>query len=79
MSEIPEGSRDSFITDGPSYRLIDPRQEQHQAPCRDCGRTHLQGEHLAMIVPTPEGGTRVAWEGCVDCWIIRTSPPTKEP
>ena len=66
-----------------TFRLTDMTRENYPIPCPDCRREHLNGEHVAFSVPAPEGGTRIAWEGCADCWIRRTNPvmstrPTKE-
>lgn len=47
-------------------------------PCRDCGRTYTHYERVRWMVPPPKGdrGMRTVWEGCVDCWIRRTTIPT---
>lgn len=55
--------------------LRDTWLDPHPEPCSDCGRTHLQGEHLALqVVTAVPGEYRVVWEGCVDCWLLRTNP-----
>lgn len=55
--------------------LRDTQRDPHPEPCSDCGRTHLNGEHLEFRVVTAiPGEYRVVWEGCVDCWLIRTNP-----
>lgn len=59
----------SALYDGNPLRLVDQTREPHQTPCIDCGRTHLQGEHV-MWRPID----RLVWEGCADCWIKRTNP-----
>lgn len=53
--------------------IVDVSRQPYPEPCPDCHRIHLNGEHIALNVPTTDG-TRVAWEGCVDCWVARTGP-----
>lgn len=70
-------SRSSIAADATctaEYDLVPKHRKPHPDPCRDCGRRHLRGEHVQWRVPTTEGGSRVAWEGCCDCWVRRTSP-----
>jgi hypothetical protein len=55
------------------FRLTDPTREPAPTPCPDCGRAYLNGENVTLAVPAPGGGSRVAWSGCVDCWVRRTS------
>lgn len=56
-------------------RFRDIGREPHPTNCGDCGRLHLNGEHIVVNVPMPEpGAIRKAWEGCVDCWVKRTNP-----
>lgn len=55
--------------------LRDTTRDPSPQPCPDCGRTHIQGEHIVWQVPTVEPyGYRVVWEGCADCWVRRTNP-----
>lgn len=55
-------------------KIADQSRETHPEPCSDCGRTHLKGEHVVVSVPTPDNDVRIAWWGCIDCWLQRTSP-----
>lgn len=56
--------------------ITDPGRQPHPDPCSDCGRTYLRGEHVQVRVPIAEpGATRLAWSGCVDCWLKHTTPP----
>lgn len=57
------------------FVIRDTQRDPHPQPCGDCGRIHLQGEHLAFrVVTSVPGEYRVVWEGCVDCWLLRTNP-----
>ena len=61
-------------TPPPVVDVLGRMPERDPDRCRDCGRVHLRGEHVSWEVPTPDGGHRVAWEGCCDCWLRRTDP-----
>ena len=61
------------------FVLRDTSRDPHRDPCPDCGRTHMQGEHVVWTVPATEGGYRVVWSGCCDCWVRRTSPTYRIP
>lgn len=52
--------------------IVDRSRLPHPQPCPDCRREHMMGEHISFHVPSKDGATRVAWEGCCDCWIRRT-------
>ena len=56
-----------------NMRLRDMSREPYPTPCPDCGRTYLNGEGISISVPAPENKTRIAWSGCIDCWLRRTS------
>ena len=56
------------------FRLRDMSREPYPAPCPDCGRTYLNGENVTWQVPATDGGQRVVWSGCADCWVRRTNP-----
>lgn len=48
-------------------------------PCCDCGRVYTYAERVQWLVLDGRGGSRVAWEGCVDCWVRKTTvPPSVE-
>lgn len=58
-----------------NMRLRIMAREPHGKPCGDCGREHLNGEHVQWYVPTAEpNGRRLVWEGCIDCYVRRTDP-----
>jgi hypothetical protein len=66
-----------IIATGESTVVSDPGRQPFDAPCQDCKRAHLRGEHVAYTVPRiptedDDSTERVAWEGCVDCWERRT-------
>jgi len=57
--------------------LTDSRVQPHPQPCQDCGRPHLNGEHVGFTVtrvPTADDPAteRMVWSGCADCWEKRT-------
>lgn len=55
--------------------IEDASRQPYSDPCPDCGRTHMRGEHVRVMAPAPTPGeNRVAWQGCVDCWVARTDP-----
>jgi hypothetical protein len=62
-----------------TVEIAGPEQQQpHPVPCADCKREHLKGEHVVYTVPRlptedDPSAERTAWEGCVDCWVLRTS------
>ena len=61
-------------------KLLDPMREHYPKPCADCGRDHLNGEHVCWQVPdnpNNQGSMRTVWEGCIDCYIRRTNPHGK--
>lgn len=55
--------------------LRDTSRDPYPDPCIDCGRAHLNGEHVVWSAPLAEPNqTRIVWQGCVDCFIRRTDP-----
>ena len=60
-----------------NFQLHDISRDVYLKSCGDCGREHLNGEHVVWTVPTKDDGaesTRTVWEGCTDCYIRRTNP-----
>lgn len=56
--------------------IRDQTREPFPEPCGDCGRDYLYGERVEWRVPTPfSNETRLAWSGCVDCFLRRTTQP----
>ena len=75
------GSRNVFEHASPTsdFNLRDISREVYLSSCSDCGREHLNGEHVVWTVPSDgKVSTRTVWEGCVDCYIRRTNPHGKE-
>lgn len=62
------------ILTGTECEFRDPSRDPAPNPCPDCKRTYLNGENITIMVPVPDGGQRIVWSGCVDCWLIRTQP-----
>lgn len=56
------------MSDKPTF--VNPSELPAVAPCRDCGREHVQGDH---VVWTATDGS-INWEGCATCWVKRTNP-----
>ena len=64
-------------SDNNAFQLHDISRDVHLSSCGDCGREHINGEHVVWTVPTNDNGagsTRIVWEGCADCYIRRTNP-----
>lgn len=40
-------------------------------PCPDCGRTYTVRESVSVRLNYQKAPS---WEGCVDCWVKRTTP-----
>lgn len=52
-------------------KFSDPTTELKPDPCPDCKRTYVVAEAIQVRV---DGRPEPVWEGCVDCWVRRTSP-----
>lgn len=74
QSDEQEPMKITLGGEGQTFSLVDTTRQPHSTPCPDCSRTYLNGENVTMTVPSSEGGYRVVWSGCCDCWIGRTSP-----
>lgn len=52
-------------------RIRSNHLDQKPEPCQDCKKPYLVANSVEVRVtnkPHP------VWEGCIDCWLIRTSP-----
>lgn len=54
--------------------ITDPAKEEWPSACPDCGQKHLQGDHVALYSTLRD----TVWEGCLWCWVKRTSPRGSE-
>lgn len=52
------------------HTIVPPAQIEHPLPCGDCGRQHLNGDHVKVFSTLQE----TVWEGCVWCWVKRSAP-----
>lgn len=58
-----------FYANG-DIRIRDTSKDLKPNPCPDCKKSYT----VANSVSLNTDDNRVVWAGCIDCWVIRTSP-----